>query len=123
MEAQTQNVAHTPVASCWAARIAKGRAYFKHSEGTEGTICYYMQEPHHGTPHATLTINTNYGSMARDFGPMFAAAPDLLAACVALVAIERDGAVCGYCNCHRTKHPSTCPVAMARTAIAKAAGK
>ena len=58
-------------------------------------------------------------------GHLVAAAPDLLAACETLVAIEDAGTVgrCGYCGLHPTKCAAGCPVNLARKAIAKAKGQ
>lgn len=52
---------------------------------------------------------------------LIAAAPELLAACQQLVAIEGDGGPCGYCRQGEDEgHAEHCPVSLARAAISKA---
>jgi hypothetical protein len=94
-----------------------GKAYHKHSGGSDAFIDYYASEPHYGTPTATIHVQSIDGKTSGDaIGALFAAAPDLLAACKALVD--------HYAKVNLTGVPAVWPLFnAARAAIVRAEGK
>lgn len=97
------------------------KAYHKHSGGADAFIDYYANPPYHGTPTATIHVQTIDGKTSGDqVGALFAAAPDLLEACKKLMneldtltGGEKDHPLANYVGAWKSE---------LRAAIAKAEG-
>lgn len=54
------------------------RIHSKHSGGSTGQIDLYLQEPYHGAPDATLTVQTRGGLTAEEVNAIFEGAINYL---------------------------------------------
>lgn len=65
----------------------------------------------------SMDLNEAQADLNKTFAVLNAHA-GLVEACKRLVYIEGEPTICGYCQCHKTKHAAGCPVKMARAALA-----